>query len=225
MPTLSEAASKRLLAAHGVTFADDRVVASVEDAVTAAGEIGFPVVVKLGGDGLAHKTERGLVRLGLDCPEAVERAAEALLAAASPDDGPVHLLVSRMVHGQRELLVGLHRDEIFGPVVVLGIGGVLAEALSDVSCRLAPIDVVDGVTMIDDLRAQALLGSVRGEPPVDRLALAHLLVTVSKIPEVQPEVVSIDINPVIIADAHPVPVDALVVLGEQPGRGRDDAES
>ena len=94
MPTLSEADSKRLLAAHGVAFPDERQVTTADDAVEAAATIGHPVVLKLGGDAIAHKTERGLVRLNLGAADAVREAAEALLAAATPDDGEVHLLVA-----------------------------------------------------------------------------------------------------------------------------------
>ena len=110
MPTLSEADSKALLASHGLPVAPERVVATADEAVTAAAELGHPVVVKLGGDAIAHKTERGLVRLGLGDDDAVRTAADELLAAARPEDGEVHLLVAPMVRGNRELIAGLHLD-------------------------------------------------------------------------------------------------------------------
>ena len=103
--------------------------------------IGYPVVVKLCGDAIAHKTERGLVRLGL-ARRATRCAAAAaeLLAAATPDDGEVELLVAPMVKGNRELIAGLDRDPQFGVTVMLGVGGVLAEAVADVAFRLVPLD-------------------------------------------------------------------------------------
>src|SRR5262245_49567886 len=154
MPTLSEAASKQLLATFGVPFPDERVVSTVDAAVDAATALGFPVVVKLGGDGIAHKTERGLVRLGLGSADQVRDAAAALLAAATPEDGDVHLLVAPMLRATRELIAGLHDEPQFGMSVMLGVGGVLAEAVADVSFRLAPIERVDGEEMLEDLALQ-----------------------------------------------------------------------
>src|SRR4029453_8147714 len=149
--TLSEAASKRLLADFGLPFAVERDVASVEDAVAAASAIGFPVVVKLCGDAISHKTERGLVRLRLGAEHAVRDAAAELLGAALPSDGDVSLLVAPMVAGNRELIAGMLRDPQFGPTVMLGVGGILAEAVADVVFRPAPLDRPTAAEMIDDL--------------------------------------------------------------------------
>jgi len=210
MPTLSEADSKRLLAGHGVPFPDERQVTSVDAAVAAAAEIGHPVVLKLGGDGIAHKTERGLVRLALADGAAVAEAATDLLAAARPDDGEVHLLVAPMLRGNRELIAGLHHDEQFGMTVMLGVGGILAEAVADVAFRLVPISRLDAAEMIDDLATQALLGELRGEPAVDREALIDVLVGLSAAAESDPTIAGADLNPLIVVDGRPVAVDALV---------------
>jgi acetate---CoA ligase (ADP-forming) subunit beta len=210
MPTLSEAASKRLLAAFGVPFPPERVVGSAHEAVGAADALGYPVVVKLGGEGIAHKTERGLVRLGLGSAGQVRDAAEALLEAARPDDGDVHLLVAPMLRATRELIAGLHHDPQFGMTVMLGVGGILAEALADVSFRLVPIDPVDAEEMIDDLALQALLGDFRGEPAVDRAAVADVLLGLSRAAAERGDLVSADLNPLLIVDGRPVAVDALV---------------
>jgi succinyl-CoA synthetase beta subunit len=212
MPTLSEAASKELLAAFGVPFAPERVVASADAAVDAATALGLPVVVKLGGDRIAHKTERGLVRLGLSSPEQVREAAESLLAAATPDDGEVHLLVAPMLRATRELIAGLHDDPQFGMTVMLGVGGILAEAVADVAFRLAPLDAIDAEEMIDDLTTQALLGPFRGEPAVDRQALVDVLVGLSRAAADRPDVASADLNPLLVVDGRPIAVDALVEL-------------
>ena len=210
MPTLSEAASKELLGAFGVPFPDERVVAGVDDAVGAAGEIGYPVVVKLGGDGIAHKTERGLVRLGLGTAEQVRGAATELLAAATPEDGEVHLLVAPMLRATRELIAGLHHDPQFGMTVMLGVGGILAEAVADVSFRLVPIERVDAEEMIEDLALQRLLGPFRGEPAVDRAAVADVLLGLSEAARTRDDIASADLNPLLIVDGRPVAVDALV---------------
>jgi acetyl-CoA synthetase (ADP-forming) len=212
MPTLSEAESKALLARHGVPVPAEELVSTAEEAVEAAERIGFPVVVKLCGPAIAHKTERGLVKLGLRDPAAVAAAAAEVLAAARAEDGDVGLLVGAMVSGARELIAGFVRDDQFGPCVMLGIGGVLAEALGDVAFRLAPLDRVDADDLVDELSNQALLGPVRGEPPVDRAALAEILLGLSAVGEGDERIRSIDLNPLIVSGGVPLAVDALVEL-------------
>src|SRR4051794_35089200 len=139
-PTLSEADSKELLAERGVPVLPERVVASADEAVAAANELGMPVVAKLCGAAIAHKTERGLVRLNLNDDAAVHTAATELLASATADDGDVGVLLAPMVKGNREFIAGLADDPQFGKTVMLGVGGVLAEAVADVVFRLVPID-------------------------------------------------------------------------------------
>jgi acetyltransferase len=233
VPTLSEAASKELLRAYGVPVLPERTVADADGAVEAAEDLGFPVVVKLCGDAIAHKTERGLVRLGLRDAAAVRDAATQLLAAAGPDDGDVELLVAPMVSGTRELIAGLVRDPQFGPCVMLGIGGVLAEAIGDVGFRVVPVSEVDAATLVDDLRMQALLGEFRGEPAVDRDVLVGVLSGLSRLANDRPDVVAVDVNPLIVVDGRPIAVDALVETDPSaphatagpttPARTRDDA--
>jgi len=210
--TLSEAESKALLARHGVPVPAEAVVATPEEAAEAAGAIGFPVVVKLCGRAIAHKTERGLVKLGLRDAAAVTAAAAELLAAARPEDGDVGLLVGAMVSGVRELIAGFVRDDEFGPCVMLGVGGVLAEAVGDVAFRLAPLRAVDAEELIDELANQALLGPVRGEPPVDRAALAGILLGLAAVAEGDDRIRSIDLNPLIVSDGVPLAVDALIEI-------------
>jgi acetate---CoA ligase (ADP-forming) subunit beta len=214
--TLSEADSKSLLAAFGVPILEERVVATAGEAATVAAAMRFPLVAKLCGAGIAHKTERGLVRLGLGDPEAVRSAAAALLEAATPEDGAVGVLLAPQVRGTRELIAGVARDPQFGPVVMLGVGGVLAEAVADVAFRLVPLDDVDAADMVADLRTQALLGPFRGEPAVDRDALAAVLLGLSLAAEVTPALVSADVNPLVVVDGVPVAVDALVELDAPP---------
>lgn len=211
MPTLSEAESKRVLSAAGVPVLDERVVTTAEEATDAADAIGYPVVAKLCGDAIAHKTERGLVRLRLTSRDQVHVAASELLAAATPADGDVAVLVAPMVSGNRELIAGLHRDPQFGMTVMLGVGGILAEAVQDVTFRLVPITEVDAEEMLDDLRMQALLGPFRGEAAIDRSKLVDVLLGLSTAAERDPSIVSADVNPLIVtADGAPVAVDALV---------------
>jgi acetyltransferase len=213
--TLSEAASKALLVPYGLTVAGERVVHDAITAVDAAEDLGYPVVAKLVGDSIAHKTERGLVRLGLSDGPAVERAAAELLAAARPDDGDVAVLVAPMIVGNRELIAGLVRDQQFGPTVMLGVGGVLAEAIADVVFRPAPLDAVTAEEMIDGLATQGLLGAFRGEAAVSRGHLVDLLVGLGRLASERPDVRSVDVNPLIVTPGGiPIAVDALVELGQ-----------
>ena len=209
MPTLSEADSRRLVEDAGVAVSPWTTASDAGSAAEAAEALGLPVVVKLCGDAIAHKTERGLVRLGLTSRDEAGAAAADLLAAARPEDGEVGLLVSTMVHGNRELIAGLVRDEQFGPCVMLGLGGILAEAVADVAFRLAPLEHGDALDLIDDLGAQSLLGEFRGEPAVDREALADTLMALSRI-AADSNIQSVDLNPLIVVEGRPVAVDALV---------------
>jgi acyl-CoA synthetase (NDP forming) len=216
--TLSETASKALLRQFGVPIADERDVADPDLAAEAAAAIGFPVVVKLCGDAIAHKTERGLVKLRLGDAAAVRSAAGELLGKAVPEDGPVSLLVAPMISGTRELIAGLVRDPQFGPNVMLGVGGVLAEAIADVVFRPVPIGRVDAEDMIDSLATQRLLGAFRGEAAVDREQLIAVLLGLSEAATARPEIASIDVNPLIVRpDGGVVAVDALVEIGGDEG--------
>jgi len=208
--TLSEYESKQRLAAAGVPVAPEKLVATAEEAAAAAEALGFPVAVKLCGRAIAHKTERGLVRLGMRDAAAAREAAASLLGAARAEDGDVGILVSRMVEGKRELIVGCALDATFGRCVMLGVGGIFAEALADVVFRLAPLTRTDAREMIDDLKNQKLLGPFRGEPAVDRDKLADILVGLGDLACADSRIASIDINPLIVSAGAPIAVDALI---------------
>jgi acetyltransferase len=212
--TLSEHASKQLLAGYDVPLAREVLVDSSAAAARAAVEIGFPVAVKLCGAGVAHKTERDLVRLSLGDAASVRNAAEDLLARAVPDDGEVALLVAEMVRGSRELIAGVVRDPALGPCVMLGLGGVLAEVLGDVVFASAPLTEVEARRMPRGLRASHLLQEpFRGEPMVNESKLAALLVGLGRLAADRPDVRSVDLNPLIVRDGVPIAVDALVECG------------
>jgi acetyltransferase len=211
--TLSEHASKRLLADYGVSLARESEVESADAAASVAAGIGFPVVVKLCGDAIAHKTERGLVRMGLADEASVRAAAEELLARARPEDGRVSLLVAEQVRGSRELIAGLVRDPQLGACVMLGLGGILTEALGDVSFAAAPLSLREARRLPLALRASHLVTEpFRGEPAVDRDALAAVLLGLSRLAIERPDVHSVDLNPLIVRDGVPLAVDALVEL-------------
>ena len=182
MTTLSEAQSKALLAPFGVPFLPEMLVrdrSEVASALVALGATDRPVAAKLCGAAIAHKSERGLLRLGITGIGAVERAVEELTDAASPEDGATGVVRAPMVAGLREFLVGTATDPTFGPTVLVGVGGVLAEALSDVSVRLLPIARFDAHDMLDRISTQGLLGPFRGDPAVDREALVDVIMAVA----------------------------------------------
>ncbi len=209
---LSEAASKEMLSPYGIPFAPDAQVTDAAAAVEVARRVGYPVVAKLCGATIAHKTERGLVRLGLAGDHAVAAAVDALLGEATPEDGEVSVLIAPMVTGSRELICGISRDPAFGPTLMVGIGGIMAEALGDVAVRLVPAGRDDGHDMLDQLRHQALLDAFRGEPAVDRNEVVDVLVALNAVAVDRPDVISVDLNPLIISAGRPVAVDALVEL-------------
>ena len=196
-------------------MADEREVNDPAAAAVAAAELGFPVVIKLCGDAIAHKTERGLVKLRLGDAAAARTAATELLSMATAADGDVTLLVAPMISGNRELIAGVVRDPQFGANVMLGVGGVLAEAVADVVFRPVPLSALDAHEMIAGLATQKLLGEFRGEAAVDRTALAAVLMGLSALAAARPDVASVDVNPLIVrSDGTAVAVDALVELGE-----------
>ena len=210
---LNEAEAKTLLNAFGVPVVPEAVAANYRDAIFAAEELGYPVVLKGLGSELAHKTEQGLVRLNLNNPQEIEDAANAIQIAAGDDlEG---FLVQPFMPGKRELVAGLFRDPQFGPVIMFGIGGVFTEALADVTFRLAPITPTDADDMLTEIRASALLGNYRGEKAINRKQIIQTLSGLSRIGIELPEIAEIDINPLLAApDGRLSAVDALVVIGE-----------
>ncbi|HLY13684.1 MAG TPA: acetate--CoA ligase family protein [Candidatus Limnocylindrales bacterium] len=210
--TLPERESLALLAGAGLAMVEARFVTDAAGAVEAAAALGGPVVLKLDATGAAHKTELGGVRLGLTGREAIQAAAEELLAIGRRAEvGLRGLLVERQVDPGLELIVGMKRDPQFGPIVLVGLGGILAEAFDDVAFELAPISEAIADAMLDRLRSASLLAGTRGRPAVDRAGVARLVAALSELAWQRPELLEIDLNPV-IASAHGVSaVDALVV--------------
>ncbi|MBW1864547.1 MAG: acetate--CoA ligase family protein [Deltaproteobacteria bacterium] len=207
---LSEFESKQILSAYGVPVTSEKTAKTLEETVSAANSIGYPIVLKASGENLQHKTELDLIRLDLKDESQVIRAYKELL---SENTIPItEVLIQQMLRGNRELMAGLKRDSQFGPCVVFGLGGVLAEILEDVSIRVAPITTFDAMDMMENIRGKKILEPFRGKPPVDRKALAELLIALGKIGLENDAVGEIDINPIKLIEGRPVAVDALIVL-------------
>ena len=208
---LSEYDSKRVLSAAGVNVTKEYLVDSLNEAVKRAGEIGFPVVLKGVGEDFSHKSELGLVRLGISSTEEVERHYGELKDVMQ-DKGSV--LVQETVNGKRELLAGAIRDEQYGPVVTFGLGGIFAEVLEDVSLRLAPLSEADAREMIGEIRSRAILGEIRGMESVDTAGLVHSLRALGQLCLDNPAIAEIDINPLIVQGSQAVAVDGLIILSD-----------
>ena len=210
--TLSENASKQLLTEYNIPITKETVVSTEDDAVAAAAEIGYPVVLKGSGDELSHKTEFNLIALDLRKEDEVREAFKRL--TTNPKVTVNEVLVQQMVKGDRELVVGLTRDAQFGPCVMFGIGGIFTEILKDTSFRVAPLTRWDAMDMMNDIRGKKILDAFRGKAAVDREVLADILMAVGQIGVEHEAVKEIDINPLKLVDGKPVAVDALVVVGK-----------
>ncbi len=218
---LSERESLDRLAAIGLPVTPWRWSAHADGVVDAWRELGGgPVAIKLDAEGVAHKTDVGGVILGL-ADEAAVRAAVADLGAAADRAGARRrgYLVEPMAPAGVEVIVGGRRDAVFGPAVLVGLGGILAEVLDDVAVMLAPVGEAEVRRRLEGLRGGAILRGVRGRPEVDLDALAGLVGAVARALAEDDSIVEIDLNPVIASPAGAVVVDALVVV-EAPSQRR-----
>jgi acetate---CoA ligase (ADP-forming) len=217
----TEAAAKQALAAAGLPVLPERVVHSATEAAEAATALGFPVVLKIVSPDLPHKTEVGGVALGLDNAAAVAAAHDAMLArvrTAAPRAHIEGVLVSPMVTGGIELILGTKRDPIFGPVVLVGLGGIFAEVLQDVAVRPAPVEAEEAMAMLRSLKAFPVLDGARGRPKADLAAAAGAIVALSRFAAQQAATVAeVDINPLLVRPAGQgaVALDALIVPAAQ----------
>ena len=212
--TLSEFESKQVLAAHGIPVTKEILVNDLKGLMDATRKIGYPLVLKGCSSDIAHKTEKGLIRVDIRNEGEAKSAFEEIVANMGTDAG---VLVQEMVKGQRELVVGLTRDPQFGPCVMFGLGGIFTEILKDISFRVAPLEKRDALDMMQEIRGHKILEAVRGMEAADLDTLSDILIKVGRIGLENETVKEIDINPVIISGNKPVAVDALVVLEEQKG--------
>ena len=206
---LSPLGCSALLEAYGVPVAPIRAATTAEEALAATRHLGYPVVLKGSGPDILHKTEAHAIYAGLTDEAAVRHAFRAL----SRLPGVVQILVQPMVTPGVEMLVGVTRDPTFGHVVVLGSGGTLVELLRDTSCRLAPLTDRSARQMLDELRGAALLRGYRGSAPADEAALVDVVLRVSALLTACPEIVELDLNPVIVTPSGATAVDARVRVG------------
>ena len=214
---LTEVASKQLLARYGVPLPPEALATSEDEAVAAAAKISGTVALKVQSPAIVHKTEAGAVMLGLSGDAAVRDGYRAVLArakAASPNAKIDGVLVQAMAKRGREMILGVTRDPDFGPMLMVGLGGIHVEVLKDVAFAPVPLGTEDALDLIGQLKGAALLEAVRGEPASDRDALARLMVALSRFAADHADAIAeIDLNPVIVHAAGEglTIVDALIV--------------
>ncbi len=199
--TAGDAEARDILAAYGVPVPKSTVAATADDAVAAAEAMGYPVVMKIASPDILHKTDIGGVKLNLASAGEVRDAFDLITYRATrymPEATIWGCQVQQMVKGGREIIIGMSRDPQFGPLLMFGLGGVYVEALKDVTFRVAPIDRRDAREMIDEIRAVRLLRGVRGEPASDLDAIVDTLVRVSQLVIDFPDIVELDINPLLV---------------------------
>ncbi|MDB5705524.1 MAG: CoA-binding protein [Sphingomonas bacterium] len=212
---LTEREAKAVLASYGVPVASDLVVHSAEAAVDAATALGFPVVLKVESPDIPHKTEAGVVRLGLTDERAVRTAYAGIIAAAArvePAPYIAGVLVQPMIAKGLELVVGAQNDPTFGAMIVVGLGGIMVELIKDSAAELAPVNRDQAGAMLRRLKGYKLLTGFRGSAPVDIAAIERIIVAVSELAFDQADrIAEIDVNPVICRPDGAIAVDALIV--------------
>ncbi|MFD6971282.1 acetate--CoA ligase family protein [Streptomyces sp. NPDC059949] len=212
---LSEHAAKQLLRAYGIRVPREQLVTSAAAAVRAAGLVGYPVVMKASGPQLGHKTELGLVKIGLTSASQIRDAYRELTDIARYENVPLDgILVCQMVERGVEMVVGVTQDDLFGPTVTVGLGGVLVEVLHDAAVRVPPFGEDQARAMLTELRGHALLEGVRGAPPADVDALVEVILRVQRMAlELGDELSELDINPLMVLPRGQgaVALDALAI--------------
>jgi acyl-CoA synthetase (NDP forming) len=211
--SLTEAQAKSLLAIYGVPISRDQVVATEDEAVVAAEQLGYPVVLKGLTPHVAHKSEHGLVRVGLHDGDAVRIAYRAVHAAAARLSKPLDaLLVSEQIDGGIETILGLVNDDVFGPTVMFGMGGVTAEVVRDISYRVPPFTRKEAARMVDELRAAPLFHGFRGRPAADLDAVVDAIMSFQAMAvDLSLELREVETNPLFVLPSGVVAADALVV--------------
>jgi acetate---CoA ligase (ADP-forming) len=208
--------ARELLAEAGIGFAPARNVRTREEALAAADELGYPVVLKA--LGLLHKSDAGGVVLGIPNPEALSDVFSALATRPSPAAYSVER-TAPLAEGV-ELIVGCRRDPRFGPIALAGLGGLYAELLKDVAVALAPVEEDEAADLLRSLHGAPLLLGARGRPPVDVGAAARALAVLSQLAAERPEIAEVEVNPLLVTPEGALGLDARVVLGRT---GDEDA--
>ncbi len=218
--TIGDAESREILTACGLRIPQAKLAKSADEAVALASEIGYPVVLKIASPDILHKTDVGGVKVNLSNANDVRDAFDLIVYRAGryvPGAVIWGCLVQEMIPKGMEILVGMNRDPQFGPLVTFGLGGIYVEVLKDVTFRVAPFDRAAAAEMLGEIRAHHLLDGVRGAPPVDKEAIIETLLKISQLVTDFPEIVELDINPLMVYEAGQgaISLDMRLVLAAQ----------
>lgn len=211
--TMLEAAE--LLGQAGISVIATRLATSETEASAAAGELGFPVALKIASPDIIHKSDTGGIRLGLVDTTQVETAYREIMdeaARRSPGARLEGAYVQPVAPPGVEVIIGMKKDAQFGPVLMFGLGGVRVELLQDISLRVTPISRRDAAEMVKEIKGYPLLAGYRGTEPVDTTLLEDMLLALDRLARSQPEIREIDLNPVIAGKKGAVAVDARIIL-------------
>ena len=214
---LTEVESKEVLTAYGIPVRTGQVATDPESAAEIAGKLGYPVVMKIVSPDIPHKSDVGGVRVNIGSAEAVRSAFTDIVTKArleKPKADIQGVLIYQMVPEGVELVIGATFSRQFGHAVMFGLGGILVEAAMDVVFRLVPLTREDSLNMIQEIRGRKILGNFRGKPAVNINALADIIEKLSALVADHPEIVEVDLNPVIASAAGAIVVDARMALGE-----------
>jgi len=198
-----------VLAAYGIPITRDLLVTSEKEAVRAAEALGFPVVLKASSRDLQHKSDAGLVAVGVRSAKRVRATYAAMMEQAPDVEG---VLVCEQVDGGVETVVGVSHDELFGPVVMFGLGGVFVEVLRDVTFRVPPFGRNEARRMVEEVQGYPLLRGARGRPKADVTALVDVIMKVQRLAvDLHADLAELDINPLAVLPKGAVALDALAV--------------
>lgn len=201
---VTEQSAAEIVSAYGIRTPPGAVAGDRKRALEVAARVGYPVALKIASPDILHKSDVGGLRIGIASPEQLSAAYDEILGRArayAPDATIDGIHVQRMVPPGREVIVGVDRDPVFGPLLMFGLGGVYVEVLRDVTFRLCPVDHAEAERMIADVRAFGLLRGARGQPPADLAAVSDAITAISSLVMDFPEILELDINPLIVGEA------------------------
>ena len=200
---LTEYESKRVLSLYGLPVTNFRLARTKEDALRASEEIGYPIALKVVSPDIIHKTEAGIVQLDLGNQNAVAAAYDTVVAkskAFNPAANIHGVLIERMIEDGTEVIVGMKRDEVFGPAILFGLGGVFVETLKDISLRVVPLSHLDSLDMIKEIKGYSLLTGFRGSKPRDIDSVVSIIMKLAEFSQNFKEVLEVDLNPVLVGE-------------------------
>lgn len=213
--SLSESLSKQVLSAYGIPCAPEGLAESSDKALKIVRDIGFPVALKIDSPDIQHKTEAGGIMLNINTEQELLAAFGAIMENVKKYNPKAHISginVQKMLKGGTECIVGLKNDNVFGPTVLFGLGGIFVEALEDFSLRVCPLSPLDAREMVSEIRGHRILSGFRGASPLDKDAICDVILRVSQLAMDLPEIKEMDINPVMVFSKGVCAADALIII-------------